>query len=356
MKSVSPVEQTQGNATRGDSSASVQVVGTYPSYFETSNSPVGQGTYFTNDDVLDARKVAVIGSTTAESLFGAADPVGERITVGGTLFRVVGVLQDQGSAGFQDQNAVVIAPLTTVQQSLTGYGSLSSILVQATSVDAVDAAEAEVTAILSRVFDIEDPAEADYQILNQAQLLDASSDTTRTFTVLLAAVAAISLLVGGIGITNIMLVTVTERTREIGIRKAVGARRGAILGQFLAEATILSAVGGALGVVAGVFGSRFTIAGVDPVIVPGLDRPGARGRGGDRVVLRQLSREPGGVAPPGRGTSVRIGKESRRWNRTRRRHPQRPHRPRAPATTWAPSWAGARGAVPRRSRWCSPPP
>ena len=268
VKSVSPEVQTQDTATFGDSSSSVQIVGTYPSYFEASNSPVETGAYFSNDDVVNARKVVVIGSTVADSLFGDADPIGKPIVIEGTPFTVVGVLGDKGSAGFQDSNAIVIAPLTTVQQSLTGYGALSSILVQAASSDTVDAAQSEITAILDQQFGLADSSDASYQILNQAQLLDASSDTTRTFTVLLGAVAAISLLVGGIGITNIMLVTVTERTREIGIRKAVGARRGAILGQFLAEATILSAVGGALGVLAGVVGSRFTIAGVEPVIVP----------------------------------------------------------------------------------------
>jgi putative ABC transport system permease protein len=269
VKSVTPEVNGQATATNEGASASVQILGTYPSYFEASNSPVDAGTYFTNQDVLQARKVAVIGTTVAESLFGTADPVGERISVDGTLFTVVGVLEDKGSAGFQDANSIVVAPLTTVQQSLTGYGPLSSIVVQATSADTVDAAEAEITSILDRQFDVADATSAPYQILNQAQLLTASSDTTRTFTVLLGAVAAISLLVGGIGITNIMLVTVTERTREIGIRKAVGARRGAILGQFLAEATILSAIGGLLGVAAGLIGSRFTIAGVEPVIVPG---------------------------------------------------------------------------------------
>jgi putative ABC transport system permease protein len=269
VKSVTPEVNGQATATNGDASASVQVVGTYPSYFEASSSPVGSGTYFTNDDVLRARKVVVIGTTVAESLFGEADPVGEQISVDGTLLTVVGVLEDQGSSGFQDANSTVVAPLTTVQQSLTGYGALSAIVVQATSPDTVDAAEAEVSSILDRQFDVTDPTDQPYQILNQSQLLSASSDTTRTFTVLLGAVAAISLLVGGIGITNIMLVTVTERTREIGIRKAVGARRGAILGQFLAEATILSAVGGLLGILGGLIGSRFTIAGVEPVVVPG---------------------------------------------------------------------------------------
>jgi putative ABC transport system permease protein len=140
--------------------------------------------------------------------------------------------------------------------------------VQATSSDSVDAAEAEVTAILNEELGVTDATDVPYQILNQEQLLSTSSETTTTFTVLLGIVAGLSLLVGGIGITNIMLVAVTERTREIGIRKAVGASRGAILGQFLLEATLLSLVGGALGVAAGIVGSHFTILGVKPVIVP----------------------------------------------------------------------------------------
>ena len=268
VKSVTPEVTSQSTATNGGESASVQVVGTYPSYFEATNSPITRGRYFTNDDVLSARKVTVIGTTVADSLFPGESPVGKQITVDGTLLTVVGELQDKGSAGFQDANSVVVAPLTTVQQSVTGYGSLSQIVVQATSADTVDAAQSEITAILDRTYGVSSAADRPYQVLNQAQLLSTSQDTTRTFTVLLGAVAAISLLVGGIGITNIMLVTVTERTREIGIRKAVGARRGAILGQFLAEATILSAVGGLLGVAAALVGSRFTIAGVQPVIVP----------------------------------------------------------------------------------------
>lgn len=268
VKSVSPEVQTQGTATYGSASHSTQVIGTYPSYFEASNSPVGRGTYFTNADVLSARKVVVIGKTVAEDLFGDANPIGKRITIGGVLFRVVGVLENKGTAGFSDANDIAIAPLSTLQQTLTGYGALSSIVIQATSSDSVDAAETEVTAILNDELGVTDPTNVPYQILNQSQLLSASSDTTRTFTVLLGVVAGLSLLVGGIGITNIMLVAVTERTREIGIRKAVGARRGAILGQFLVEATLLSLFGGALGVAAGVVGSHFTIVGVKPVIAP----------------------------------------------------------------------------------------
>ena len=270
VKSVSPEVTTQATATYEGASHDVgQLVGTYPSYFEASNSPVSNGTYFTNEDVLNARKVVVLGQSVVDSLVGDVDPIGKRISIDGILFQVVGVLDDKGSTGFQDANDVAIVPLSTLQQTLTGYGALSQILVQATSAQDVDAAEAEISAILDNELDVTDPMDSPYQILNQSQLLSATSETSQTFTVLLGVVAALSLLVGGIGITNIMLVAVTERTREIGIRKAVGAGRAAILWQFLLEATLLSLVGGTLGVAAGVIGSQFTIVGVEPVIVPG---------------------------------------------------------------------------------------
>lgn len=270
VKSVSPVvtAQSQTATYEGASHAISQLVGTYPSYFEASNKPVTKGAYFYNDDVLAARKVVVIGQTVADDLFGTVDPLGKQITVSGVPFTVVGVLKEAGSSGFQDADDVAIAPLPAVQQSLTGFGPLGQILVQAKSAEAVDAAQTEVTEVLNQRHGITGSASADYRILNQATLQETVSAATGTFTVLLGAVAAISLLVGGIGITNIMLVTVTERTREIGIRKAIGAPKGAILGQFLAEATMLSLVGGLLGVLIAVVGAQFTIAGVQPVIVP----------------------------------------------------------------------------------------
>jgi putative ABC transport system permease protein len=270
VKSVSPVvtASSQTATYEGASHSIPQLVGTYPSYFEASNKPVAQGSYFVNDDVLAARKIIVIGKTVADELFGSVDPLGKRINITGVPFTVVGVLKESGSSGFQDADDVAIAPLPAVQQSLTGFGSIGQIVVQAKSATSVDAAQSEITAILDQRHGITGTAVADYRILNQAALQETVSAATGTFTVLLGAVAAISLLVGGIGITNIMLVTVTERTREIGIRKAIGAPRGAILGQFLAEATMLSLIGGLLGVAIGVIGSRFTIAGVQPVIVP----------------------------------------------------------------------------------------
>jgi putative ABC transport system permease protein len=269
IKSVAPVVTTTGTALYGNISYQPgSIVGTYPAYFETANQKVARGDYFSNDDVLNSRKVAVIGSTTAAQLFADEDPVGKRITIGGTPFTVVGVLKTKGSSGFNDPDDVVIAPLPTVQNAFTGFGSISQILVQAGSADTTADAQADITRILMGTHGIKDATKVDFRISNQASLLTARESTTKTFTVLLGAVAAISLLVGGIGITNIMLVTVTERTKEIGIRKALGAPRGVILGQFLAESTLLSVVGAGLGVLAGLIGSHFSIVGIKPVIIP----------------------------------------------------------------------------------------
>lgn len=269
VKSVAPVVTTSATALYGNVSYSPgSVVGTYPAYFETSNQKVAHGEYFTNDDVLGSRKVAVLGATTAKQLFDTEDPVGKKITVGGTPFTVVGVLQAKGGSGFTDPDDVLIAPLPTVQNAFTGFGPVNQILVQAASADSTTAAQSEITRVLLAAHAITDPAKADFRITNQASLLTARESTTKTFTVLLGAVAAISLLVGGIGITNIMLVTVTERTREIGIRKALGAPRAVILGQFLTESTLLSVIGAGLGVAAGIAGSHFSIVGIKPVVIP----------------------------------------------------------------------------------------
>jgi putative ABC transport system permease protein len=268
VKSVSPVKSTSETMTyQGASHTVSSFTGTYPSYFQASNSPVTRGTYFTNADVTNARKVMVIGTTVETDLFGTANPVGQKVYVGGVPFTVVGVLKKKGSTGFQNADDTAIAPLSTIEESLTGYGTLNDILVQASSPATVNTVQSEVTSILDQRHGVTS-SDADFQILNQAALLSTSSSTSHTFTVLLGVVAAISLLVGGIGITNIMLVTVTERTREIGIRKALGAPKAAILGQFLAEATLLSVIGGALGVLAGLAGTHFKIVGVQPVVVP----------------------------------------------------------------------------------------
>ncbi|MEV4148509.1 ABC transporter permease [Amycolatopsis sp. NPDC049691] len=269
VKAASPVVNTTATATYGQTSYDISsVAGTEPAYFTTTNRELAQGQLFTAEDVTAARKVVVLGPTTAESIFGTVDPVGKNVLLNSIQFTVIGVLQAKGSTGLQNADDVAIAPISAVQNSLAGYGSLSQIAVQATSADSVSLAQSEITAILNARHGIRLGGTADYQIQNSEQLLATRTSATETFTVLLAAVAAISLLVGGIGVTNIMLVTVTERIREIGIRKAIGAPRAAILGQFLAEATMLSLFGGLLGVAIGLIGSRFTISGIKPVVVP----------------------------------------------------------------------------------------
>ncbi|MFJ8687110.1 ABC transporter permease [Micromonospora wenchangensis] len=269
VRSVSPLATTSTTLTfEGADHEVPQFVGTRPSWFAASNSPLAGGTAFSADDEAQGRRVVVLGRTVADELFAGVDPVGRQVTAGGALFTVVGVLAAKSSTGFQDANDTAIAPLRAVREVLTGYGSLSSILVEAGDPARVSAAQGQISTVLAQRLPTPASGSTPYRIQNAAQLLQTQSETADTFTVLLGAVAAISLLVGGIGITNIMLVTVTERTREIGIRKALGARRRTVLTQFLVEATLLSLLGGALGVAAALIGARFTIVGVHPVIVP----------------------------------------------------------------------------------------
>ncbi len=251
----------------GVSATGISVVGTTPSYFTVSTSKVASGTGFTDADLNSAAKVAVIGTTVATELFPTTSALGQQITVAGTVFTVDGILAAQSVTGFNDPNAVVIAPITRVQRSFTGFGAVSALIVQATSADDVAAAQGEVQIMLNQLLRVKNTASEPFTVTNQTALLATRAQSAQSFTVLLGAVAAISLLVGGIGVTNVMLVTVTERTREIGIRKALGATRGAILGQFLAEAATLTLLGGILGVVVALIGAQFQIAGTQPVVL-----------------------------------------------------------------------------------------
>ncbi|MYW03150.1 ABC transporter permease [Streptomyces sp. SID3343] len=269
VKSAAPVQTTSQSITYAGQSVTVdQIVGTTPDWFATTNHDLSLGALFTPEDVTARRRVAILGSTTVENVFGTESAIDKEILIGGVPFRVAGVLETKGGSGAQDSDDTIVLPVTTMRDSLTGYGSLSSIAVRATSSDETTFAQEEITSILNNRHKITGSAQSDYRITDQQALLGANDETNKTFTVLLAAVAAISLLVGGIGITNIMLVTVAERTREIGIRKAIGAPRGAILGQFLAESTLLSVIGGGLGVAAGLFAARFEVVGIAPVVVP----------------------------------------------------------------------------------------
>jgi putative ABC transport system permease protein len=243
--------------------------GTTPAYLLIDNSSVQYGTAFTDADYTEHRRVVLVGQTVADDLIGndVSRLVGRTIQLNGIDFQVEGILTAKGSIGPQDQDDRVVAPLTAVQDTLSGYGALSTISVKATSADTVTAAESEVEAVLDARHKVTS-TDRDYSVSSASSILSAATSSNRTFTVLLGAVAAISLLVGGIGVMNIMLVTVTERTREIGVRKALGAGRGDIVGQFLAEAVLLSVFGGLVGVLVGLVGSRFTIVGVQPVVAP----------------------------------------------------------------------------------------
>jgi putative ABC transport system permease protein len=243
-----------------------QFVGTTPAYATAHDYTVQAGGFFTSAQVAKHDRVVVLGPTVVTNLFDGADPVGDTIQINGVSFQVIGVTTPKGTNGVTDEDDIAFAPITAVQDTLTGYGSIDSITVESKSESDLNAAEAEVTSIIEQRHQITDTANPGFRVINQGSLLTASTASSGVFTTLLGEVAAISLLVGGIGVMNIMLVSVTERTREIGIRKAVGARRSDILTQFLTEAVLVSFFGGLAGVALGVIGSQFTIAGVHPAI------------------------------------------------------------------------------------------
>jgi putative ABC transport system permease protein len=271
VTSASPVVNANGVTLtyNGTTYSPSSFVGSTPSYQAARDYTLATGSWWTNAQGNQHARVVVVGPTVVQELFGGANPVGATIGVNGTNFQVIGVTNSKGSNGATNEDDVAMAPLTAVQDTLTGYGNVDSIVVQAKSRDQLSAAQTEVTNILTPLLP---PApgstSSSFDVINQGSILQASSSTSNVFTTLLGEVAAISLLVGGIGVMNIMLVSVTERTREIGIRKAVGARRSDILVQFLVEAVLVSLLGGIAGVIFGVVGSQFKIAGVHPVIAP----------------------------------------------------------------------------------------
>jgi len=270
LVAASPVVQVNSaTATYQAASTTVgQVIGTDGAYMTTTDRHIAAGRGITADDVSSRNRVAVIGETTAANLFRAgSNVIGETVQINNVAYTIVGIQATKGSNGNQDLDDVVIAPATAVVDTLTGRSNgYGQVVAQARSSKVMDDAQAEILTTLDSRHNVADSSTSPFSVLNQGSLLDASESTTRTFTVLLAAVAAISLLVGGIGVMNIMLVSVTERTREIGIRKAIGAPKRAILAQFMSEAVILSLIGGAAGVAAGLIGSRFRIVGIEPVV------------------------------------------------------------------------------------------
>jgi putative ABC transport system permease protein len=218
--------------------------------------PVAEGYPFTDSDVRAGTRVALLGHTVVQNLFGDEDPIGKTIRIKQSPFLVLGVLAAKGqSLNGQDQDDIVLIPVTTAQRKLFGTqfpGSVRMIMAQASSADAMSAAERDMTQLLRQRHHLPERTDNDFDIRNLTALANAQAQTTRVMSIMLGAIASVSLLVGGIGIMNIMLVSVTERTREIGIRVAIGARQRDILTQFLLEAIIISLIGCVVGVILGV--------------------------------------------------------------------------------------------------------
>ncbi|MGI6286033.1 ABC transporter permease [Neomoorella humiferrea] len=272
VENVAPEVNQQATAAAGSQTWSTTVKGTTTAYIKIRNLETTAGSFFTDEDVVYARQVAVLGPTVEANLFPGGSAVGKTITINNLRFTVVGVLKAQGGGmGGQDQDDMIYIPVTTAQQRFSGSKNVQVINVQARDAASLSTVQDEVTSLLRRRHRLSDQKEDDFNIQNMTAIMETVEATTRTMTLLLAGVAAVSLIVGGIGIMNIMLVSVTERTREIGIRMAVGATSGAILSQFLIEALVLSLAGGIIGLFAGFLGSRLIamLAGWPAVIAPG---------------------------------------------------------------------------------------
>jgi len=231
----------------------VMLTGTSPDYVIMRDWNVQEGNFFTQREYNAKKRVAAIGSQLAEKLFGNDDPIGKKIKINGMSFQVMGVMEPQGQAGgFMNMDEIVLIPLTTYQRKISGGKNIETIYVSVRDVKLMDKVQAEIEGIIRRNHKITDPSKDDFSVQNQLAFLNAVSSVTQTMTMFLAGIAAISLLVGGIGIMNIMLVNVTERIREIGIRKAIGAKAKDILLQFLMESMLVSIAGGIIGIILGI--------------------------------------------------------------------------------------------------------
>lgn len=252
VKAVAPEISKRYQVTAKGKNTNTQIVGTVPVYTSVRNLEIDIGSFITEQDLKGLSKVAVLAPNTRDDLFGAGvNPIGQPIRIQQVDFKVIGITKSKGGTGFGNQDDMIFVPLSTAQRYLSGNNYVSTISVQANDQQSLTAIQNQINDILITRHKISNPSQADFQILNQADIVATASSVTGTFTILLAAIAGISLIVGGIGIMNMMLTNVTERTREIGLRKSIGAKKADISRQFLTEAVMLTFIGGVFGILLG---------------------------------------------------------------------------------------------------------
>jgi putative ABC transport system permease protein len=272
LRALSPVVRAGGQVIGGGKNWSTSTYGVDPEYFVARNWDVALGEIFSKRDVINRKKVAILGKTVADELFPSGNPIGERIRIRNVPFVVIGVLKPKGQSSMgQDQDDIIIAPTNTVMYRLQGHPRIDFLIASARSSAEVDAAQEQLRSILREMRKLQDEDADNFNIRTQADLVETAAETARMLTLLLASIAGVSLVVGGIGIMNIMLVSVTERTREIGIRLSIGARSVDVLTQFVTEAVVLSLIGGALGIALSFAAAFFVnrLSSLDMIINPG---------------------------------------------------------------------------------------
>ena len=273
---VSPTVQGSYQVVYGHENWNTTVTGVIPEYVDIQSITMKSGLFFTEHDVEVRSRVAVIGTTVATNLFGEVNPVGKKIRIGNAPYTIIGLVASKGQSSMgQDQDDIVLIPLTTAQERLIGITYVRSINVQVADADKMDQVQNQIESLLRQRHRIKADAEDDFNVRNLTSIMETMSETTTMITLLLGSVAGISLIVGGIGIMNIMMVSVTERTREIGIRKAIGATYSNVMLQFLIESTMISVIGGIIGIFLGIglaraisqFGNFTTVISAASIVV-----------------------------------------------------------------------------------------